>query len=559
MSRHFALCALLTTLCLLLGGATRHGFLGDTLLQIAALPLLVSTGLELAHRGAPLPLSRSVRVLGAAIVAIPLLQLVPLPPALWANLPGRGLEKEAFELVGQPLPWMPLSVSPHATWQSLLSLLAPLTLFGGTVLLSSNERRRLSAVVLAIGFIAIFLGLLQVAQGEGSALRFYEITNRSEAVGFFANRNHFATQLLVLLMLVAAWTADRVHPAYGQPEYRPAPPALRFRNAPVLILIAAFTLLVMIIAGEAMARSRAGLFLTIAGVAAAFLIAAADKRNAFSIKPARLMLAAVCVGVLFAVQFALYRIMERFAVDPLGDARVTFARITFAAARVYLPFGSGMGTFVPVYASIEKPDDALTGIYVNHAHNDFLELFLEAGIPGALALAGFCIWLFRRTGALWRLDPQPGFELDLHLARACAIAVLLILAHSFVDYPLRTTGMTAMLAFSCALVATGAQKTMRRGASAATSQQSGDVEKMAIAARSAQASHPAAAPGTPWQVEPVQSRPAHRDLPIQAPGQARVPLQATQWGAAIQWPESWRKSESPAPQDPLKKPGEAAG
>jgi hypothetical protein len=32
----------------------------------------------------------------------------------------------------------------------------------------------------------VFVGLSQVAQGPNSTLRFYEITNLSEAVGFFA-------------------------------------------------------------------------------------------------------------------------------------------------------------------------------------------------------------------------------------------------------------------------------------------------------------------------------------------------------------------------------------
>ena len=56
--------------------------------------------------------------------------------------------------------------------------------------------------------IGAFLGILQVAQGPTSALRFYQFTNPNEAVGFFANRNHFAALVNVLILLTAAWAVE---------------------------------------------------------------------------------------------------------------------------------------------------------------------------------------------------------------------------------------------------------------------------------------------------------------------------------------------------------------
>ena len=60
-----------------------------------------------------------------AVVLVPLGQLVPLPPELWTALPSREAAAEAFQLVGRELPWMPVSLSPRATWLSALSLLPP--------------------------------------------------------------------------------------------------------------------------------------------------------------------------------------------------------------------------------------------------------------------------------------------------------------------------------------------------------------------------------------------------------------------------------------------------
>jgi O-antigen ligase len=118
-----------------------------------------------------------------------------------------------------------------------------------------------------------------------------------------------------------------------------------------------------------------------------------------------------------------------------------------------MPLGSGMGTFVPVYATFERPEDTVAGSYVNHAHNDVLELWLEAGVAG-LSLAGlFAIWLMLRSVTVWRPKPGSGMlEIDRHLARAATMVAALLLAHSVVDYPLRTGAMMALMAFACALL-----------------------------------------------------------------------------------------------------------
>src|SRR6516164_1973002 len=49
----------------------------------------------------------------------------------------------------------------------------------------------------------LIFGFLQMAQRPGSTLRFYDVTNPKEAVGLFANRNHFAAHLYVTLVLAA--------------------------------------------------------------------------------------------------------------------------------------------------------------------------------------------------------------------------------------------------------------------------------------------------------------------------------------------------------------------
>ncbi len=88
-------------------------------------------------------------------------------------------------------------------------------------------------------------------------------------------------------------------------------------------------------------------------------MAFAERRNASGIGPGKLLLGATLLAVMLAVQFTLYRILDRFAVEPLEDARLTFARNTIGAASAFMPFGAGVGTFVPVYAMFEEPSDTI--------------------------------------------------------------------------------------------------------------------------------------------------------------------------------------------------------
>jgi|JRHI01.1.fsa_nt_gi hypothetical protein len=177
---------------IVLGGGTRSGFLSDFILQLTALPLLLLAIWRCLHLPSGGPTRYALLACGL-IALVPLLQLIPLPPALWTALPNRAPIVGALDLAGQRPSWMPSTVSPGATWLSFLSLIVPASIFLATVLLGYRQRRTLSVVILAMGLVSVFLGLSQVAQGPSSPLRFFEISNPSEAVGFFANRNHCQT------------------------------------------------------------------------------------------------------------------------------------------------------------------------------------------------------------------------------------------------------------------------------------------------------------------------------------------------------------------------------
>ena len=117
-----------------------------------------------------------------------------------------------------------------------------------------------------------------------------------------------------------------------------------------------------------------------------------------------------------------------------------------------MPFGSGFGTFTAVYPSFEPPQDVLDNRYVNHAHDDVLELWLEGGAMSLLLMAVFSGWLFMASTKIWRQAPADSHAIDVLLARAATIVIPIIIVHSVFDYPLRTDAMMAVFALSCALL-----------------------------------------------------------------------------------------------------------
>lgn len=325
-------------------------------------------------------------------------------------------------------------------------------------------------------------------------------------MGFFANRNHFATYINCGIVFAIAWILELASGVRRDRARRP------------IVLIAALTGIVVLIAAAAMARSRAGLAGTAVALILGFALAVRTNRTASDLSPGKILGAAVIFSLLLALQFALYRVLDRFAADPLKDARADFARVTFDAIKAYFPFGSGVGTFTRVYPSFETPQHALLDTFVNRAHNDFVEFALETGIFGGLLLAAiglFAIWL---AWAAWTRNDKAATSIDATLMRAASIALGIIAMHSAVDYPLRTASMIGVAAMLMALL----------------------LEPHVVST---------AREGSPQgHREPEAASKVERDLAIERAHDADVssPILAPSserkaWRPDVEWPEEWRK------------------
>jgi O-antigen ligase len=203
--------------------------------------------------------------------------------------------------------------------------------------------------------------------------------------------------------------------------------------------------------GLGLTVSRAGAVLAVIGSLAALAMAWRAQGHATS----RGLVAtgiAIFAGFVVFVQFALSGLLDRAATSALNDLRFEIAKTTIVAGGVFQPLGSGFGTFVPVYELFEG-NSTLNPSYINHAHNDWLELWLEGGWPAIVLVLAFLWWLGVGVRRAWQSrDRDAARPFDRFAPQAASITIILLMLHSLVDYPLRTTALSTLFAFCCALL-----------------------------------------------------------------------------------------------------------
>ena len=414
--------------CLTLGGSAQ-GVWANMVLQLGGLALI--TWSALGHSEQPLAIpARQMLWLALAALSWIAIQLVPLPASLWPSLPGRSQLATDYAILGIARPQLPLSLTPHVSLSSLLALIPPAGMFCAMVRFTDYRPSWLAAALLAGTVAGIVLGTLQVGSGEptSSPWYLYPASSFGVATGFFANANHMAILMVVSLPFLAALLVEAK--SDNKQRY-------------FVLLALSFCTVLVILVGIILNRSLAGygLAVPVLAASAAIVLPTRSPLRLWTLGAAALLI----IGVIGAIASTSVR-------DALGEEAVTSVQsraemlaTTDRAVRDFMPFGTGLGSFPSVYKLYEDPN-AVTNIYVSHAHNDYLELALELGVPGILLVLGFLIWWCCGVWRVWgNVSTGP-------YARAASIATGTLLIHSLVDFPMRTAAIGACFAMGVAML-----------------------------------------------------------------------------------------------------------
>lgn len=422
------------------GGGSRYG-LANLAVQLTAIAVLALHREAFLRFWSEAPLV--LRMLILASLALPLLQILPLPPAFWTALPGRALVARSLEVAGES-GWMPLSLNPSRTLLAWTALVTPMAIL---VTGWSLPRQRLVDVgwmVAALGVFTAFLGVFQLGAPEAEATIFGARSPGKVLLGTFANRNSTGLFLGFALGLVAVLPAPRHHPAI-----------------PFVRLAICVLLLVAII----LTKSRTALVLALLPIALGALKALwwfLEQRSASRGGPNAARTVGLVFGTLALVSLTTASIflvapgrvgetLERFEAkdDP---RRFIWDDATYTLSR-YWPAGAGMGTFDEVF-QVDESLENMTPRRAGRAHNDYIELAIESGIAG-LSLAA--IWL---TALLW-LSWLARQSHHRWTGWAGGTFLLAIGLQSITDYPLRNQTMLALAGLALLLLVRSAASDRR--------------------------------------------------------------------------------------------------
>jgi O-antigen ligase/tetratricopeptide (TPR) repeat protein len=415
------------------------------------------------------------------------IQLVPIPS--WAlavvSPAAAGLERELLptepelivegEVPASHSGWPAISIYPTATRQLLMRLLAVFILFAAvrTHIASTASLKRLAWLAMVNGVLLSLFGLWQFVQTRsagGLSLRsVFGYDTRTEVFGPFINRNHFAYYanicigLTVALLLIGTRSesdkrARRTYKAQALEEQTaedvPTLSILGILHSPLQLWLS--VAITVIIAGLICSMSRGGVAAIVAGIVIAFCLRGFAGKH---VKRLELAVVPVLLLVGFVAWLGVKPLESRlnpFNSDAASDGRLQIWKNVLPLAWRFPVFGTGYGTLQyaePLYRETDydgyTPTAAPTKVtvFVDHAHNDYLEAWIEGGFPRfVMTVATVALLLRYGRRAMKRHEIRtPG-----RMAFGALIGVAAVAVHNFVDFGLFTPAVAVLATVTAA-------------------------------------------------------------------------------------------------------------
>jgi len=404
------------------------------LLELAAIGLLV---VNFAVHRAPLGLPRMLAAAIGLLLLYPLVQLIPLPESLWRLLPGHAAYAAVLDRFaardGAGI-WRAISVVPSATEYGWLALLPPLACLLAARRLSIEQVALLLLLMVAFAGAEALLGLLQVGPGgRGMLYLGNEEPGQYAAIGTFVNKNHLAAMLAMVLPVIVGLLVYSMRPGLRR-RRRPVKWIASERVARRVLLFAAA---VMILVCLVFTRSRAGLGSGLVALVCAGIVFV--RARAASIGTTRTRFASyvvsglVVIAILIALAIGIGPVLQGLSSGSLqggADFRLGIYQATVRAAIEFFPFGSGLSTFAEVFPRFQVAD---AGGYIDYAHNDYLQAFMELGIVAPVIVGLFIAAYVMRMFELLRAEGGRSFTL---LQLGAGLGMLPMILHSLFDFAL---------------------------------------------------------------------------------------------------------------------------
>lgn len=277
-----------------------------------------------------------------------------------------------------------ITAAPDATVTAAMRLMA----YAGAFWLAAQlcrdpTRAAIMAWGVAIigGFYALY-GLTVQFAGSNSILGFAKWAYLGDLTSTFVNRNSYATYAGIGLVTTLALLLAQVRALFagGDPRYAGVNDAAVLRGGMLLVLA------LLLSTALFLTHSRGGLLATLAGIGALLLIGAGQDRLAG--RGATRLFAVIAVGAIVVVAAVSGGgVLQRMANDPAREdnQRALIWKQTMVGIADRPLLGHGYGAYESAFPAYQEPRQVF-GQRVDKAHNTYLELMFELGIPATLLL-----------------------------------------------------------------------------------------------------------------------------------------------------------------------------
>ncbi len=389
-------------LALLIGGGTASGLYTDTIIEILAIiAAAVALSAPSEHK-----IDRRAAWILLAIFALGLIQIVPLPAGLVDRFRPELLTSD-LDSGGRISQFRFVSLGVGRTLEWLVYVAAVAGFFLGVLKLRPEQ---------VYGLLPFFfMGV--ICNALAGAIQYSFVDNVSIegflpftiTAGLFANVNHFAALLFISIPFIVFHGLFRGHIFSG---------------------IAGLTaVLLLLLAAGSRAGVAIGLAITLISV---FFLASRSRVSRLVTLTLFVAISVYSIGAWSKIDTEVF--------DPEFGRR-EFAETTIEGIKDNWLFGIGLGNFQNGYQIYEK-EEMIFKQYVNHAHNEYLEVVFEGGMIAGLIILFYLMTLL----SVYFNNVRNIFQM------AALLSLIFLLIHSFVDYPLRTMALALTFAYLNAIL-----------------------------------------------------------------------------------------------------------
>lgn len=367
--------------------------------------------------------------------------LLPLPVDFWSTLAGREIYLNTMDAMKIAVPnTFPLTLSASGTWASIIAGLPLVAMFMVAQHLPMKAIKSLLAVLVFCATLQVFISVLQLALGAKS-LFYFDLDTGGVAVGSFANRNHLANYLVLLIPVCFClfYELSKIKDSRDSSSFYDSK-----RQTFLLVLIfLGFSFVLMLFA----TLSRGGILSGFVALGFSMIVyfIAADK-NLTSVQRFFYLGLSTFFIILALVTIGLDGIQTKLGAKLITDAEVrnTISKSTLEAASVFWPWGSGPGSFEAVFPRFQP---VLNG-YIEYAHNDHVQILMELGVFGAMLIAIFVMLVIQQIYCfvlMYRFEKRLSKEVVIQCF--CGVSVVAFLLHCWVEFNMHIPVLAMTAAF----------------------------------------------------------------------------------------------------------------